>query len=165
MALNENIKKFRKEAGLTQKALASKSGLSFSMISKLECGDQLNPSFETIKKIADVLKVNPAKLISTPLSIEDQIDEYIAYKRGLNRSFSTSADHYNEDAEPCSDLNFRKKLQAINNMPIPSAHDQDNDSECMDMRPEIKQLFSALKDATRDEINQVTRLIETFKKR
>ncbi len=52
MALNENKKKYRKKTGLTQKALASKSGL--------------------------------------PLSIEDQIDEYIAYINGLSKNQNNS---------------------------------------------------------------------------
>lgn len=55
MALSDNIKIYRKDAGLTQKVLAARSGLSFSMVSKLESGEQTNPSFETLKKIADVL--------------------------------------------------------------------------------------------------------------
>ncbi len=165
MTLNENIKRFRKEAGLTQKALAGKSGLSFSMISKLESGEQSNPSFETIKKIADVLKISPGKLVSTPMSIEDQIDEYLEYKRGINRNVvgtavsCGAADHKGL----YSDLNFKKKMQAINNFPIPADDYTEECSDYPDIRPEIKKLFYVLKNATRDEINQITRLIETFR--
>ena len=67
MALNDNKKKYRKAAGLTQKTLASKSGLSFSM--------------------------------SPTRTIEDQIDEYLDYKRGLNKNLS----------RPASDLKGRRK--------------------------------------------------------
>jgi len=154
MALNENIKKYRKKSGLTQKSLAGKSGLSFSMISKLESGEQTNPSFETIRKIADVLRVSPGELVDTPLSIEDQIDEYIAHKRGLNKTGHN---------DPCADLNFKKKLQAINHISISSDDTKDGYPEYLDKRPEMKKLLHALRNATRDEINQVTRLIETFK--
>lgn len=57
-------------------------------------------------------------------------------------------------------MNFKKKLQAINNTLI---HSDDKNDEYPDRRPEMKKLFSVLRNATRDEINQVTRLVETFK--
>lgn len=165
MALNENIKKYRKKSGLTQKALASKSGLSFSMISKLEGGEQTNPSFETIRKIADVLGVSPGELVNNPLSIEEQIDEYIAYISGLSKNHFTPIviNKESDREDPCADLNFKKKLQAINTISISSDHTNDGYPEYPDMRPEMKKLFYVLRDATRDEIIQVTRLIETFK--
>ena len=135
MAMNENIKMFRKDAGLTQKELAKKTGLSFSMISKLESGEQTNPSLETIRRIADVLRVTPGELLNTPLSIEEQIDEYIEYKRGLNKGRPASAPAGTENEarneNPCIDIDFRRKLYAMNE----------------------------------DEIEQVTRMIETFKRR
>lgn len=167
MGLNENIRKFRKEAGLTQKVLAGKSGLSFSMISKLESGEQTNPSFETLRKIADVLKISPGQLLNNPLTIEEQIDEYIEYKRGLGSSIATSVVNYgpaDHEEEPCTDLNFRKRMQAINNIPEPAAHDHGEYMDFLDLRPEMKKLFFALKNASRDEINQVTRLVETFRR-
>jgi transcriptional regulator with XRE-family HTH domain len=135
MAMNENIKMFRKDAGLTQKKLASKTGLSFSMISKLESGEQTNPSLETIRKIAEVLRVTPGELLNTPVSIEEQIDEYIEYKRGLNKDKPVSAPARTEDEarkeNSCIDIDFRRKLYAMNE----------------------------------NEIEQVARLIETFKRR
>ena len=107
MILSENIKKFRKDAGLTQKALASKSGLSFSMVSKLETGEQSNPSFETIRKIAVVLKISPGDLVNAPVTIEDQIDEYIEFKRGLK--IPESIIKTVEYDEPCADFELPKK--------------------------------------------------------
>ena len=165
MALNENIKKYRKKAELTQKDLANKSGLSFSMISKLEIGEQTNPSFETIRKIADVLRVSPGELLNSPISIEDQIDEYIAYKRGLIKIQSKSIvlNKGNAQADPCADLNFKKKLQAINDIPMPLGDSNNGYPEYLEKRPEVKKLFSVLRNATRDEIIQVTKLLETLK--
>lgn len=84
MTLSSNLKRYRKESGLTQQDLAKLSSLSFSMVSKLESGEQTNPSFGTLKKLANGLGISPADLLMNPLSIEEQIDEYIAYKRGLN---------------------------------------------------------------------------------
>ena len=165
MTLSENIKIFRKEAGLTQKTLAGKSGLSFSMISKLESGEQTNPSFETLKKIADVLKINPGDLISTPLTIEDLIDDYIEYKRGVNRNNAGSSPKYEAAGheEPYADLNFRKKLQAINTIPEPTDYEHDDYLDYINRHPEMKKLFHALKNASKDEIIQVTRFIESFR--
>lgn len=68
-----------------------------------------------------------------PLSIEDQIDEYLAYKRGLSKT---------NQKDPCADYGYPDDL---------------------DRRPEMKKLFYVLRNATREEINQVTILIETFK--
>ncbi len=106
------------DAGLTQKALAKKTGLSFSMISKLESGEQTNPSLETIRKIADVLYITPGELLNPPLSIEEQIDEYIEYKRGLNREKPAAAERgageEGRKEDPFVDIDFRRKLYAVN---------------------------------------------------
>lgn len=64
MGLKENLKRIRKEQKITQRELAKLTGISFSMISKLESGEQANPSLETITKIADVLKVQPFELLT-----------------------------------------------------------------------------------------------------
>ena len=166
MVLNENIKKFRKDAGLTQKMLANKSGLSFSMISKLESGEQTNPSYETLRKISDVLEISPASLVSVPKSIEEQIDEYLDYKRGLNKNPTCPTPDYNDGKAgrdvKFSDLNFRKKLQAINDLPIPADEGHFDYLDYLE-RPEMKKLFTALKNASRNEIDQITRLVETFR--
>ena len=61
--IKDNLKRIRKEKGLTQKELATKSGLSFSMVSKLESGEQINPSNETIQKLASALDVITAELL------------------------------------------------------------------------------------------------------
>lgn len=168
MALNENIKKFRKQAGLTQRALASKSGLSFSMISKLESGEQTNPSFKTLRKISGVLNISPAELVNTLPTIEEQIDEYIEYKRGLHRAFARPVINYKDEPvdreKSYDDLNFKKKFQAINNIPAPAPESHYDYMEDIEERPEMRKLFSALRNASKDEINQVTQLIETFKR-
>lgn len=64
MALKDNLKRIRKAKGITQRELATETGLSFSMISKLESGEQSNPSLETVKKIAQALGVPVDQLLS-----------------------------------------------------------------------------------------------------
>jgi transcriptional regulator with XRE-family HTH domain len=52
----ENVKKWRKERGMTQEQLAEKAGVPRPNLSKIESG-QLNVEFNTIVKIADALEI------------------------------------------------------------------------------------------------------------
>lgn len=86
MTLKENLKKIRVEKRISQRDLAEKSGLSYSMVSKLESGEQTNPSLDTLKKIAIVLGVNVDKLLSstnelTPDEFAEQRAEEIAIEQ------------------------------------------------------------------------------------
>ena len=60
MFIKENIKKYRKQAGLTQKKKKKKTGLSYSFITKIEAKTKKakqSASFSTIAAIAAVLNV------------------------------------------------------------------------------------------------------------
>lgn len=57
MAIGENIRKLRKEKGLTQKQLGLRCGIDEANIRKYELGNA-KPKLETIQKIADALKVD-----------------------------------------------------------------------------------------------------------
>lgn len=50
----EDIKRLRMKAGLTQKELAKRAGVSQSLIARIEKGD-INPRLSTLKKIFDVI--------------------------------------------------------------------------------------------------------------
>lgn len=56
MEFKDKLKELRKKAGLTQKELAEKSGVSYSYITKLENGIQANPTYEMLEAIGTVLK-------------------------------------------------------------------------------------------------------------
>lgn len=71
MSVGENIRTIRKERGLTQKALAEKTGLSVRSIQDFEY-DKIVPKLETLLKLASVLQVSPKKINSAV-----QWDEYI----------------------------------------------------------------------------------------
>ncbi|MCC5611720.1 helix-turn-helix transcriptional regulator [Nostoc sp. CHAB 5834] len=58
-----NTARIRKEKGLTQEALAEKSGLSQQYISGLENG-QRNPTIVTLYELAVALEVRPLDLLS-----------------------------------------------------------------------------------------------------
>lgn len=54
MNISDNIKRYRKEKGLTQKELAEKLDKSIRMIQKYESGE-VEPSIEVLNEIANVL--------------------------------------------------------------------------------------------------------------
>ena len=63
MELNEKIKKYRKEAGLSQEDLASKIYVSRTLITKYESGSAF-PTQENLEKIAIALNVEVEDLLS-----------------------------------------------------------------------------------------------------
>ncbi|KJV38663.1 helix-turn-helix domain-containing protein [Brevundimonas sp. KM4] len=56
-----NIKRLRKERGLSQEALAGEAGLAMRHIGRIERGEG-NPTVSMMDKIATVLGVHPAAL-------------------------------------------------------------------------------------------------------
>lgn len=56
--VGENIKRIRKEKGITQKQLASASGLSVTSIQYYECG-KFKPKIEQVERLAAALEVTP----------------------------------------------------------------------------------------------------------
>ncbi|HJB41832.1 MAG TPA: helix-turn-helix domain-containing protein [Candidatus Gemmiger avicola] len=61
MTTAERIKAARKKAGLTQKQLADKLGISFQTIAQWETGSR-KPKIDTLRRIASALEVNIAEL-------------------------------------------------------------------------------------------------------
>lgn len=68
MSIGENIKRLRKDRGLTQKELAEKSSLSRSYLADLE-RDRYNPSLESLQLISDSLEVNVSVLLGESDSV------------------------------------------------------------------------------------------------
>jgi len=64
MTLGQNIRKYRKEKGLTQEELAKKIGVIQSNVYRWE-RDIIIPSLSTIKKIAQILEVSIDGLLFT----------------------------------------------------------------------------------------------------
>lgn len=52
----------RQRRGLTQEQLESASGVSQTVISKIERGESIAPTFETVIKLADALGIDPRAL-------------------------------------------------------------------------------------------------------
>ncbi|MDL4772555.1 helix-turn-helix domain-containing protein [Actinomadura xylanilytica] len=66
MNLAERLQSVRKRRGLTQKDLAFHSGVSLSLIRKLEQGEREDTRLETLRKLAKSLQVSTSDLIIRP---------------------------------------------------------------------------------------------------
>lgn len=61
--IGKNIKKFRKEKGISQDRLSKFADLSLNTIVNIESGGNINPTIETLTKIANALVVKVDSLI------------------------------------------------------------------------------------------------------
>jgi transcriptional regulator with XRE-family HTH domain len=61
--ISQTMKRLREQRGLSQLALAKKSGVAQGYISDIEAGRKHNPGIETLQKIAKVLKVTIKELL------------------------------------------------------------------------------------------------------
>lgn len=76
MSIGENIRNYRKNMGFTQKELAKKCNLSRSYLADLE-RDRYNPSLDSLKIIADNLKVSVGTLLGENKNAPDEISNAI----------------------------------------------------------------------------------------
>ncbi len=80
MSVGENIRKFRKQKGLTQKKLGELSNINEVQIRQYELG-KANPKIETIEKIANALEVNVMALLSGSFTLyKDAYHKTTEYK-------------------------------------------------------------------------------------
>lgn len=54
----DNMKKYRQKLGISQDVLSKRANLAFHTIAKIEAGATPNPTIETVKKIAEALKIS-----------------------------------------------------------------------------------------------------------
>ena len=62
--IGKNIKKLRKQKGLSQDRLSKLADISYNTVIKLELGDITNPSIDTFQKLAKVLDVSVDNLLN-----------------------------------------------------------------------------------------------------
>lgn len=62
-SLAKNLKKLREKVGLSQDRLAKLADVANNTIIKIEQGENINPTLETLKKVAKALKVSVDDLI------------------------------------------------------------------------------------------------------
>lgn len=78
MTTGQRIKAARKAAGMTQKELGDKLGLSFQSIAQWE-NDLRNPKYDTLKRIADALDIQ----------VYDLMDDYSSITRDFHNDLLT----------------------------------------------------------------------------
>jgi len=61
--LSKKIKELRKKTGWSQQKLAEKTGLSYSVVTKLEQGTAKQPTIQTIVKIANAFGISLDELV------------------------------------------------------------------------------------------------------
>ena len=61
--IGKNIRRFRQEKGISQDRLSKLADLSLNTIVNIEAGGNLNPTIETLTKIANALRVKVDDLI------------------------------------------------------------------------------------------------------
>jgi transcriptional regulator with XRE-family HTH domain len=110
--LKTTIRAYRRRQGLTQKALAEKTGLSILTINRYESGLR-EPRASDIKKLCEVLNVSEAELLNGPASNELkfnivwEVDEMNMIDVPNNEVFLGFKPHFNvvagafpDDADP-----------------------------------------------------------------
>ncbi|KKR15269.1 MAG: Transcriptional regulator, XRE family [Candidatus Falkowbacteria bacterium GW2011_GWA2_39_24] len=61
--ISENIKKYRAKLGISQDKLSKLADVTYNTIIKIESGANVNPTIDTLKKIAIALSVSVDELI------------------------------------------------------------------------------------------------------
>jgi len=61
--IGKNIRRYRKKLGLSQDKLSKLAEVAYNTIIKIESGENKNPTLDTLKKIAEALKININDLI------------------------------------------------------------------------------------------------------
>jgi len=100
--MNDNIflLNWRLEKGLTQGALADRSGLTQAQISRLEISGQ-RPTYRTIQRLAKALGIKPEELFNPPPGFCIDLSRYemdkvakavVSGRRNMNRSLNRLAD-------------------------------------------------------------------------
>lgn len=118
MAVGENIKRIRKERGLTQKKLGTLCGIAEPTIRRYEAGT-LNPKLETVEKIASALGVAPPVLMGVEYwdkkypKIAEESKEYEGFIDYLNSLGYIVKDIYSPSQIPIEEFEKTGKMDLI----------------------------------------------------
>ena len=127
MTFNEKLRKYRKQAKITQQALATLVGVSHSSINRWEKGTT-TPPFSTVEKIANALHISPSQIIGNPLISQTTSrcnlpyippilsDDIIAFQGFLGAySHVSCVNIYGKDVQvyPCK--TFKHAFEAVEN--------------------------------------------------
>lgn len=99
MNIGTNIKKYRKEKGLTQRELADKLNIATNSLSRYEIGER-RPPIDMIEKIAEILNVTPIQLM---------YDEEV--ENTLNQSSEILSNFNPNDSSTFTEVSFEDEAQ------------------------------------------------------
>lgn len=105
-----NIKKYRKEKGLTQEELANKIGKSTITIRKYESGDIL-PSLKSVYEIAKVLEISDSDIIG-----EVEVYTGCDIDRQYEKEMVNHPSHYNQGIEAIDYIESHKLSFCLGNV-------------------------------------------------
>lgn len=77
------LRRFRRAASLSQEQLASRVGVDFTYISKLENGRARPPAEETVRRLCTVLECDPDDLIVASKKIPSDLGQVVTSKSAL----------------------------------------------------------------------------------
>ena len=78
-----DIKGIRKKKGISIRELSKKTNISRSYLSELENNKKINPTLQSLLKIASALNVNVKDLFYTRFDIEDLKKEMYFYRASI----------------------------------------------------------------------------------
>lgn len=80
MKIGQKIKTIRLNKSLKQIDLARRASISNTYLSDIELG-RVNPSLQTLEKIAEALEVDPKLLFDKKIDSEKEVKQYLDYKK------------------------------------------------------------------------------------
>jgi len=139
----ESLAKLRRRLGLTQRELAKISGVSQSLISKIECG-RISPSYEAVRRILQALEMvraeRDAKLLAKDICTRDvicvDVSDTLGKAVNLMRRHGISQLPVLRNGSPVgsiSESSIVRKLEGIKSMNVPVGEIMD---EAFPMIPE-----------------------------
>lgn len=144
MTVGENIKRIRKDKGLTQKQLGEKCEMAESTLRQYELGLR-NPKIETLKKIAAGLEVPVEELLDLK-SLEKKLPETIYLQDRILEKLSSEDEISQKDlSRYVKELNFLMNQEDLIDDKIHFLREQTQlNKEYSANRNKILSLFSAL---------------------
>lgn len=105
-SIGARVRRFRNMRGLDQEQLAAKSGVSYSMVTKVETG-HASPSAFTVGKLASALRIDASRLYGDEEQ-EQTLDIVPILRRAL-----AAVDLMDDDMEPESLSTLRSKVRQV----------------------------------------------------
>lgn len=151
--LGDRLRDIRKRRGLTQRELADLSGVSVSLVTKLEQGERDDVRLETAHKLASALRVPTTMLMVQPERAEEAPPATAADWQEVHKALAGRIPHPDEEPSPSG---TREVLQALS--PALASHQYSTvkevlpkllrDADALAPGPETRQIQSSILNTT-----------------